>query len=292
MEGSCANPPPIGMFFVPLHVYIDESGIHGGSKKCAVAGFAGGAKKVKLFEDSWKRLMCASRIPEDKGFHAKSFFKRSSCGKRYGIYADWSDSKVVDFIESINTLVTTHHLTPIGGSVTCDKFMRESHNLRRYLTGGNYDVTHGKWVSSGAPNKPYFFVFHQVVLAGCKLSAGVIADFFFDRQDDFSGHALKLWNQLKHLSNKEYEVMGGIAFYSRFERVCLQVADLIAYCAYHADSVTQADSNPDLLYAIDALFGRVRNPILVNMDGVIDHVRSHPPRWLDAQDLRDKISSK
>ena len=281
------------MFFVPLHVYIDESGIHGGSKKCAVAGFAGGAKKVKMFEDSWKRLLCASRIPDHIGFHAKSFFKRSSCGKRYGIYADWSDAKAVDFIDSLKIIMASNHLTPIGGAVTCDKFMQESNGLRRYLAGANYDVTHGKWVSTGSPNRPYFFVFHQVVLAGCKLAdAAVVADFFFDRQDDFSGHALNLWNQLKRLNNKEYEAMGGISFYSRLERVCLQVADLIAHCAYHADSVTQEGTNPDLLYAIDTLFRRVRNPHLVNMDGIIDHVRNNPPRWLDDENKKRERERK
>ncbi len=285
-------PLPVGVFFVPLHVYIDESGIHGGSKKCAVAGFAGGAKKVKLFEHSWKHLLVASGIKEDIGFHAKSFFKRSGRGKRYGIYADWSDAKAFDFIESLKVIMASHHLNPIGGAVTCCKFMQETPDLRRYLTGGNYDVTHGKWASSGSPNKPYFFVFHQVVLAGCKSAdAGVVADFFFDRQDDFSGHALNLWNQLKGLDRKEYGAMGGIAFYSRFERVCLQVADLIAYCAYHADSVTEEGTNPDLVHAIDTLFRRVRNPDLINMDGIIDHVRNNPPKWLERENQK-RISSK
>jgi hypothetical protein len=282
-------PLPLGVFFVPIHVHIDESGIHGGSKKCAVAGLAGGARKMKVFEDSWKRLLCVSGIPEHVGFHAKTFFRRSSCGKRYGIYSDWSDSKATDFIDSLNTLMTASHLTPIGGVVTCDKFMRESHCLRRYLTGGNYDVTHGRWLSSGSPNRPYFFVFHQAVLAGCKLARdGVVADFFFDRQDDFSGHALKLWNQLKGLPNKEYGVLGGIAFYSRFERICLQVADLIAYCSYHADSITEPGANRDLIHTINVFFQHVPNPNLINMDGVIDHVRNNPPRWFDNENQKTK----
>lgn len=80
---------------------------------------------------------------------------------------------------------------------------------------------------------------------------GVQADFILDRQDDFSGLALKLWNTMKNdLIWNTGKKLGQITFASRFERVCLQAADLVAFCLHHVEAYRRGTDRPDVAYAL------------------------------------------
>src|ERR1035437_3633853 len=94
-------PLPRGDFFVPMEAYFDESGIHGGSKRCVIAGCSGGRQKFKQFEARWRSLLFDFGIPETEGFHSKSFFKQDRWGNRFGIYRDWSESRSYEFLDSV-----------------------------------------------------------------------------------------------------------------------------------------------------------------------------------------------
>ena len=84
MTLHCALPR--GKYFVPMEVYADESGIHGGSKMCVLAGFSGGRRKFIALEKEWASVLKQFGVPAEKGFHAKTFFKVDHNGKRFSVY--------------------------------------------------------------------------------------------------------------------------------------------------------------------------------------------------------------
>lgn len=157
MRGCALNLEfPRGCFFVPVEVYLDESGIHNGSRRCVVAGYCGGRRKLILLERDWLKTLDDFGIPREEGFHAKDFFKRSKLGKRFGPYEGWSDRKAREFLASLLHAIDDQGLNAVGGAVFIEYFNSLPHNLRRWLTGGIYDAKKGKWLTSGAPGKPYF----------------------------------------------------------------------------------------------------------------------------------------
>lgn len=61
-----------------IDAYLDESGIHDGSKVCVIAGYFGGPGQMKRFEKAWKETLARYSFPmkvlistgasEDNGF--------------------------------------------------------------------------------------------------------------------------------------------------------------------------------------------------------------------------------
>lgn len=223
---------------MPMEVCVDESGIHGGSRRCVVAGLAGGRNAMSSLEVEWAAILRNFGVPEEVGFHAKTFFKRGKNGQRYGPYEGWSDQEAIDFISQLVKSVTDLELKPVGGGVFIEYFNSLSHNLRRWLTGGVYDENRKKWLSSGAPNRPYFFAFNEIAVGAAEhAKTGVKIDCICDRQDNFSGLAMQMWNYMKdEMDWYTGKHLGSINFYSRFERVSLQAADMLAFCLHHVEA--------------------------------------------------------
>jgi hypothetical protein len=70
--------------FAMLKAYFDESGIHGGSPTCVVAGFVVSAKNGRNLIHDWQtELLYKHSVPY---FHAKEFAQRT------GPFRGWSDS--------------------------------------------------------------------------------------------------------------------------------------------------------------------------------------------------------
>jgi hypothetical protein len=235
-----------------MEVCADESEIHGGSRRCVVAGFAGGRRKVVALEKRWREILSQFKIAEDIGFHAKTFFKRSASGRRFGPYEGWSDQQARDFVAQLVKAVTDVTLYPVGGGVDMQYFNSLSHNLRRWLTGGMYDSSKGKWLTSGAPNKPYFFAFQQLVIGSAQFAnPGVTIDCICDRQDTFSSLAIQLWNYMKdELVWETGKHLGGIDFYSRFQRFALQAADMLAFCLHHVEAYRADTDKYEIAYVL------------------------------------------
>ena len=252
---------PRGTFFVPMEVYADESGIHGGSRRCVLAGYSGGRRKQQALESDWRKALSDFSVPEDVGFHAKTFFKNGPAGQRFGVYQGCIDDKATAFIDRLIAATNNNALHPIGGGVYMEYWNSLSHNLRRWLTGGIYDEPSGKWLTSGAPNKPWFFAFQEVIIGGASFAkGGVKVDFIFDRQDNFSGLALNMFSQMRDEQRwRTGQHLGGIAFYSRFERVCLQAADLLAFCLFHLEAYRKDTDKPEIAYALHHLADREMN---------------------------------
>ncbi len=263
---------------MPMEACLDESGIHSGSKRIVLAGFAGGRQKIKALEKSWMEILSRFDVPLEIGFHAKVFFKQS------GPYYRWSGQRSKDFIDAIVEQIRIHEVKPIGACVSTEVFHRQSHNFRRWITGGQYDVERERWLSSGAPTKPYFFVFHQALIRGCAdAKPGVRVDFIFDRQDNFSSLVFNLWNILKGDPRwKGGAHLGGVAFYSRFERPCLQLADFLAFCLYHIEEYSKEARNHHIRYAISRL---VEEKVgVADMDKAIEVLQTVYPARLREED--------
>ncbi len=172
---------------MPMEIYADESGIHAGSKRCVVAGLCGGRNKFNNLEWEWERLLKKSGIALEIGFHAKQLFRKTQDGERVGPYRGWSDARVFDFLSLAVGLIHSNSLRAVGGGIDINYFNSLPHNLRRWLTGGSYNEHTDKWTSSGAPSKPYFFAFHEVILASVQFAKhdSVVIDGIFDQQQNF-----------------------------------------------------------------------------------------------------------
>lgn len=272
---------------MPMEAYMDESGIHSGAPRCLIAGCSGGIQKIRSFEKRWLEILLEFEIPVAVGFHAKTFFGVDKYGKRSGIYRTWSHQKSYDFMDAMIGAIGDNALNPVGAAITVGVFKDLPLNFRRWITGGIYDVERSKWKTSGAPSKPYFFAFHHALISGCRnAKSGVVVDFLFDRQEEFSGLALNMWNDLKKQPTKIATHLGGIGFYSRFERVSLQAADLIAYCGYYVEEYREDAEMCDVRYAISKLLSVGLQ--VSDLDKAIAPLYAVYPAQLRAQDENDQ----
>ena len=246
-----------GDHFAMMEIYADESGVHGSAEWCIVAGFSAGRRHWIRAEEAWLKLLDNFHIPRESGFHSKDFFKASLDGNRLNeSYLHLSINDCTEFLRCAAVIIRSHALCPIGAAVNIADFNSLSLNERRWITGGVYYAK--KWKVSGRPSSPYFLAFHEVMIAGVeRANPGVICDFIFDRQDVYSGYALKLWNHLKdnqHLRSSPH--LGTIAFASRLDRVALQIADLLtSSIAFRKDS-----SNPQIVWECEKFHSDINLP--------------------------------
>lgn len=133
-----------------MEVYADESGIHSDSTRCVVAGYTGGKNQWRAFEPQWKATLKEFGVPAHVGVHAKTFFKKSKGGKRFGPYEGWSDAKADQFLERLITIIRSHRIYPVGGYLDITYFTSLSMNKRKWLTGGMYDEQRRTWIKSDA----------------------------------------------------------------------------------------------------------------------------------------------
>jgi hypothetical protein len=280
---------------MPMEVCVDESGIHGGSKRCVVAGLAGGRNDINTLESKWAEILREFSVPSEVGFHAKTFFRKNSNGQRFGPYTGWSDQKSLDLIAQLVSSVTDLDLKPVGGGVFIEYFNSLSHNLRRWLTGGVYDESRRKWLSSGAPNKPYFFAFNEIVVGAAEhAKTGVKIDCICDRQDNFSGLATQMWNYMKDdMDWYTGKHLGGINFYSRFERVSLQAADMLAFCLHHVEAYRAGTNKYEVAYVLhhiakNGMYVRKldRQAVELMLPGYPPSLREQDERKLRSRELR------
>jgi hypothetical protein len=276
---------------MPMEVCVDESGIHGGSKRCVVAGLAGGRNDIVALESRWKDILQEFHIPPEVGFHAKTFFRRGKNGQRYGPYAGWSDQQAIDFAGNLVASVTDLELKPVGGAVSIEYFNSLSHNLRRWLTGGVYDQERKKWLTSGAPNKPYFFAFNEIAVGAAEhAKSGVKIDCICDRQDNFSGLAIQMWNYMKdEMQWYTGEHLGGIHFYSRFERISLQAADMHAFCLYHIESYRADTDNYEIAFVLHNIAKNGTHVKKLEKQAVDLMLPAYPPSLKEEDDRKLRV---
>jgi hypothetical protein len=167
--------------------------------------------------------------PELSDFHSADFF--TGKGEPYRSLAGETRGKILD---GIVEGVRQHRLRPFGVMVDVQAFNSLGLGERRFLTGGIFDDK--RWLTSGAPTKPYFLAFGQCLyLIASKVDYGKKANFLFDEQNTFAPNAVALFHDIKH--NPQYKLrdrMGACLFLSRREASALCLADLLAYSWYHS----------------------------------------------------------
>ena len=215
-----------------LSAYLDESGIQDSSGICVVSGYFGGENQWKKFDHHWIRTLREYGVPE---FHSWEFWVRDKQSKRIGPYRGWDDAKADKFLSRLVAIIESTTIYPVSSVVVVKDFQSFSQDERRFLTGAGY--LNGKFVGTGAPNKPYYVPFQHCILESVKYcKPGIRMNFNFDFNKTFAGYARDLyaiirgWTQLTR--NSTHRALGEIAFPTGIQAPALQAADLLTYQTY------------------------------------------------------------
>ena len=199
-----------------LVAHLDESGIHAGSRICAIAGFVGAQEEWGVFERRWRREIEQAGVRQ---FHMAEFESRQ------GEFVGWSEGRREQFLERLMELIRARDLEGVGSGLVMADYDRLSDDEKAWMTHGN-------------PEQPYFLCFqHCVVEAVSRANALPSAErvaFVFDRQDDFQAEATRLYNRMKDQVDwpNRFRLADFVSFASKRETVALQAADLLAYETY------------------------------------------------------------
>jgi len=210
----------------PLYVFFDESGIQEGSQSCVVAGYMGSVRQCLLFDEGWRRELGKFDLPE---FHAKRFFSRHARP-----FCDWPPTQRLELLQGLLNVINLHRVTPIGAVIDVLEFQRRTLAERRFFTGGLIARGRKRWLTTGAPSRPYFLAFQSCIAQALHCAkTGKVVHFVFDQQDTFAPLALQVFNEARVLlTADDSKKMGGCVFLSRKEAPPLQAADLLAHCWY------------------------------------------------------------
>jgi hypothetical protein len=207
-----------------LEGYFDESGIHEGAPFCVVAGYYGDRAQWEKFEGAWKTALAQENVAE---FHAKVFFGPAPPKSRY---YGWDYSRRESFLSGLLDVIVESEINPIGASLVIEDWNRLSLDERRFMTGARYSMKLNKFLSSGAPGKPYFVPFQDCIgRVATRCSSGEKAHFFFALNHQFRGYAADVYALIKSHPLEFEAHLGTIAFPTPLDAVHLQAADLLCY---------------------------------------------------------------
>jgi hypothetical protein len=218
--------------FCMVEAYMDESGIHDGAHVCVIAGYWGSEKKWLKFEKRWPEIIKGADEPSLKEFHSTEFW--NSRGERHGVFAQWSDAKADTFIADLVACIVDTKIFPTSAMLVMDEWKKLNKDERRFLTGGYYHILEKKWITPGAPNKPYFWPFKLAIgnpAIHCK--PGLHVHYTFDLNKQFKNHAIDLFALLK--TDPKLTIrhrLGSLDLELSEKALALQAADLLAYQTY------------------------------------------------------------
>jgi hypothetical protein len=222
--------PEVIKGFRVLTAYFDESGIHGNSSHCIIAGFVGSDREWGNFEPKWKKASGGVI------FHGNEFFGRAPGGGRTKTYKGWTDQQAKAYLSGLIQAITSSRLTPVGAIVDIQAFLAFTEKERRYLTGAVFKHDRKKFISTGVPGKPYFLALMHCVVAAthCVRKAGLKVNFIFDRQEQYEGNAVQLFQRACQKAQPEQfrKRLGDIDFKDKQNVGALQAADLLAHACY------------------------------------------------------------
>jgi Protein of unknown function (DUF3800) len=229
------------------HALFDESGTERDEKVCIVGGFFGTVKQWKRFEHLW------APNAKSPGFHAKRFFARDKKGERVKPYRGWSNAQAERYLVKLLKAIETANIQPVASMIDLDAFWSFNFEERHQLTGAHW--RDHKLKLSGAPNRPYYLPFQQVVLDSLDQSSKELGVYFsFDENEILERHARQVYQRIKSSAVVEEpslaERMKGITFESDLDNIGLQASDLLVY-SWH-DHVTRAEAmRPELHMAFN-----------------------------------------
>lgn len=200
-----------------LYAFLDESGIHD-ADYCAVGGFIGTPEQWKKFDGAWRTVL---RRHDQKEFHAKNVFRRGH-----------AKPHLRRFVNDLLGVVAKHKkLLPFLSIVSVADFKALSYGERRHFTGALHSKT--KWMSSGAPSKPYFVAFcESIKIAIYEARERDRISFWFGRQDQYESLALASYGYAQEVLPEFLSKFGSISF-ATHSNSALQFADFLVYaCTY------------------------------------------------------------
>ncbi|MDA2926549.1 DUF3800 domain-containing protein [Acidobacteria bacterium AH-259-G07] len=213
-----------------FEAYADESGIHGDAQVCIVCGYVGGDGQWRCLETEWSQILASYHVQD---FHAKEFWTRKPTGKLTGQYKHLSPNQGFRLIRDLVNIVLVKKVHLIGGAVNIEDFNSLTEKERKFITGG-LTGDGNKWVSSGAPSKPYFLPFQSCLVESINWTpSGQKVGIAFDQQKQYMKRAIETYRESYLVLDDEMsKKMDLIVFAERHEAAGLQLADLSAYLWY------------------------------------------------------------
>ncbi len=256
--GKLLHKYPGHKLMAMLVAYLDESGVHSGSRVCAIAGFVGTEDEWATFERRWKRVLKDANVST---FHMAEF------ESRLGEFAGWSNMRRKMFLAELMEMI--FDAMPIQDAINfCEFILKTTIGATEFEVGapacggplqvavvrpGNLGFWAGsaviaadyeklpeedkRWMTHGT-GLPYFLCFQHCVVEAAHYADHLDPDekvaFVFDRQGELSGEATRLYNDLKDSDEwpNRVRLADAFAFASRRETVPLQAADIAAYESY------------------------------------------------------------
>jgi hypothetical protein len=292
------------MAVIDLAVCSDESGIHDGADLCILSGYIASVKQWELFDSRWNAVLVRNDVSD---FHSKDFFALDKSGKRIGrykslsqpdvklSYGDWSDERANDFIDGLLSAVHDSTIHPIGSYVNTAVFFGFTYGERKYLTGGKFNGETLKWLTTGAPSKPYFLIYdHCLAEALHRTKVGMRTLFIFDQQRQFESRAVQQFSEsMTVLSHRAGDVArgkyAGVLFHERTDVPGLQAADLYTHCWHRY--VTDESKRGPRYEALNRLTDKVPGMKYYSQEHLTGLFRDMPPHirnwvknWSEADD--------
>jgi len=278
-----------------LHVFADESGIHDTATWCLVTGFIGAPGHWEALEREWQKVLDEYEVGD---FHSTEFFGRKS-GDRIGRYQGWPDEKASGYLDALLSNIQGHELYPIGGAVNVADFNNLTYGERRLLTGGNIGENgYGKlkWLSNGAPSKPYFAAFQMLLLEAVQNTEdGAKVNFVFDQQNVLEGGGVVTFKEMQTMIapvDPLYEKLGLISYGSRKDHIGLQAADLHTY-GWHSHLTRGTKMTPELAHVMQQLTKRRNYMKTLGAEGLEQILPIMPPKDRDfVRSTRPPVKNK
>jgi len=172
--------------------YVDEAGLSEKQRYVSLAGYVAPACEWEKFERDWSFVLSEFMrgIPEPSHyFHAKEFYQNREP------YRSWSSSKRRSFEDALFKAIADRDVAVYMSCVDREVFFSMTEDERRYLTGGIHNGM--KWVTWGAPTKPYFLPFQFCIIQAAKFVRETDTIFpIMSRQEEYKMHALGLYEQM------------------------------------------------------------------------------------------------
>ncbi|HEY3967391.1 MAG TPA: DUF3800 domain-containing protein [Planctomycetaceae bacterium] len=202
-----------------LTAYVDESGIHGGSEVCAIAGFVGRSEEWEVLSRKWRQVCEKWGVPGEQGFHMADFENRRPP------YDRWSETHGRELLRELLQVVKGREVRGFGSGVLMSDFNRLCADDRSVLTHSH-------------PDRPYFLCLQHCLVEAAHFADGLpdteLVAFVFDRQDEYHKELTQIYDEFRGIADwpLHRRLAGVVATANRRETPALQAADLAAYECY------------------------------------------------------------
>jgi hypothetical protein len=233
---------------VDLFTFADESGLQQKPAYCLLAGFIASPRQWIVLSHDWEKVLAHYNTPE---FHAKDYFGRNPKGNR-GLYNKWSLTDTNRFLEDILSIARQRLLYPVGGAISVPDFNSFSQSERKFLSGGFISKS-GKWMTTGAPSKPYYFMMNLLVCdALSRADPETKVNFYFDEQNVLQARAIETLRETAKVGplsdGQNTEQIQSFGFVRSVNYPGIQLADM--YCYAWNRYLTKGQSVQDGIHRI------------------------------------------